>query len=37
MTGGDSPKRLQGSLVTAGFLDILGVKTQIGRTLALNA
>ena len=37
MTGGDSPERLQGSLVTAGFLDILGVKTQIGRTLALNA
>ncbi|TDI39254.1 MAG: ABC transporter permease [Acidobacteria bacterium] len=37
MTGGDSPERLQGSLVTAGFLDILGVKTQIGRTLALDA
>ena len=27
MTGGDTPERLQGSLVTPGFLDILGVKT----------
>ena len=37
LTGGDHPERLQGSLVTPGFLETLGVKPQLGRTLALDA
>lgn len=31
LTGNDSPERVQGFLVTANFLDILGVQPHIGR------
>ena len=31
-SGGDAPKRFQGSLVTANYFDVLGVRAVLGRT-----
>ena len=36
LTGGDSPERLQGTRVTPGFFDMLGIDTQLGRTLGAD-
>jgi putative ABC transport system permease protein len=33
LTGGETPERLQGFLVTAGFFDVAGVKPIMGRAL----
>jgi predicted permease len=32
VTGGDSPERVQGFLVTGNFMDVLGAKPMLGRT-----
>jgi putative ABC transport system permease protein len=34
LTGGETPERIQGALVTANFLDVLGVKPVVGRGFA---
>src|SRR6185369_2897691 len=36
LTGGDSPERVQGFLVTANFLDVLGVQPIKGRNFAAD-
>jgi len=36
LTGGDSPERVQGFLVTANFLDVLGVRPIMGRNFAAD-
>jgi putative ABC transport system permease protein len=36
LTGGDSPERIQGFLVTGNFLDLLAVKPLLGRTFAVD-
>ena len=36
LTGGETPERVQGFLVTANFLDVLGVKPVLGRGFAAD-
>ena len=36
LTGGDSPERIQGVLVTANFLDVIGMAPALGRSFAAD-
>src|SRR5215204_3735891 len=36
LTGSDSPERIQGFLVTANFLDVIGVTPTLGRPFAAD-
>ena len=36
LTGGDSPERIQGVLVTANFLDVIGMTPALGRSFAAD-